>query len=238
MMISKQDVFVTSATQNTDLGAQATTGDGRYFRYCYVAGGATTLVPGTLVQSAAQSTSNYQKLGVSVAGAVGATTVTIGSSVTIVANALSGGLLTVASGTGIGYTYKILSNTGVSSAAGCVITLEDPIVVAFTTSAVVNLQPNPYSGIIINPTTQTGTPLGVAVSPVAGSSYGWIQTKGAVSALSDSSAPAVGLAVAASPLTAGAFGVASGTTAGYAQIGTSMQTQTSAQNGFIYLDLD
>jgi hypothetical protein len=234
LQISKQDVFVTSTNQNTDLGAKATTGDSRYFRYAYVAGGGTTLTPGNVIQSPAQSTSNYEKLAVG-AAAIGATQVTLTGSLTITQNALAGGYLTVATVAGSGYTYKIASNTAVSSAVGCVVTLEDPIVVALTTSSTVNMTVSPFNGVIQNPTTATGTPIGIAVSPIAGSSYGWVQTGGPVGGLSDATLAAVGTAISPSTATAGAFTAASGTNT---VLGISMQTQTSAQYGMVYLQLD
>lgn len=235
LSISKQDVFVQSTVQNTDLGAKATTGDGRYFRYVYVAGGATALVPGNVIATAAQSTSNYEKLGVSVASPVGSYTITTGSTVTWTVNALSGGYATIASGTGIGYTYKIASNPAVTAATGGVLTLEDPIVVALTTSSTLNLTPSPYMNVIQSPTTLTGTVLGVAVSPIAGSNYGWVQVTGPVGALSDSTLAAVGSSISTSVTTAGAFTLDSGTNT---SIGSSSQTQTSAQVGFVFLNID
>lgn len=235
LMMSKQDVFVTSTTQNTDLGAKATTGDGRYFRYVYVAGGASTLTVGNVIQSPAQSVSNYQKLAVATA-AVGATSVTLTGSLTITANALTGGYLTVASGSGIGYTYKIASNTGVSAAANCVVNLEDPVVIALNSaSSTVNMTPSLYNGVIQMPTTPTGTPMGVAISPIAGSSYGWIQTEGPVGALSDAVLAPVGTAISPSVATAGAFTLCGGTNT---VLGISCQTQTSAQNGMVFLTLN
>ena len=237
--VSPEDLFGTSAgafgstTQGIDLGAQFTTGDGRVFRYALV--GATALVPGQVYQGPAESTSTYELLGVSTAVATGATLVTIGSSVTIVANALAGGLMTVATSTGSGYTYKIAANTGVTSATGCVITLEDPLVTNLATTTQVNCYPNPYNGIIVCPTTLSSNPVGIAVAAVAASSYGWIQTHGLVGALSDSSAPSPGLAITASTATAGNIAKATGT---QVVIGYSTQTQTSAKYGFVYLTID
>lgn len=237
LSISKQDVFALSTTQNTDLGAKATTGDGRYFRYVYNNG--PTLVPGNVIASQAQSVANYEKqaVGTSPVGVPGTpSTITLTAAITIVANALTGGYATVASGSGIGYTYKIASNTGVTSAAGCVLTLEDPIVVALnSSSSTVNLTPSPFNSVIQNPTTATGTPLGIAVSPIAGSNYGWIQTGGPVGALSDATLAAVGTAISPSIATAGAFTASSGTNT---VLGISSQTQTSAQVGIVYLQLD
>ena len=78
--IVPSELFVTTATQGTDLGALVTTGDGRYFRY--VLNGAVAMVPGQVYQGPAQDTTNLNPSGgLSVAAAaVGATQITITSS--------------------------------------------------------------------------------------------------------------------------------------------------------------
>ncbi len=201
--VEPQDIFSSSATQGTDLGSIATTGDGRSFRY--VLAGGTSLVPGKLQQSPAQDTTNYNPSGglAVAAAAIGATTVTLTGSLTITANALAGGFLTVTVTPGQGYTYKIKGNSAVSAAANCVVTLEDPIQVALTTSSKVNLVVSPWNGVIVNPTTATGAPVGVAVFPVTNAQYGWIQTHGVVGCLTDAGTT-VGLGYKPSTNTAGA----------------------------------
>lgn len=192
-----QDLYASSSTQGTDLGAFATTGDGREFRY--VKAGASALVPGTLVQAPAQTTAN-QDLGV-VAASIGAKTLTVASSTTVTANALTGGFVATTTGTGYGYAYKIAGNLA-SAASSLVITLEDPIVVALDTTTKVDLVPSPYNGVVVNPTTASSAPLGAAITAIPASNYGWIQTKGVVP-LTASGALTVGLGVAPSTATAG-----------------------------------
>src|SRR5487761_2492879 len=119
-----QDLFTSSATAGgpnggLHVGAKAYTGDGREFRFALA--GATSLVPGKLQQSPAEVTA-LEAVAVD-AAAVGATSVTISASLTVAANALAGGYLSVAVTPGQGYMYEIKANTAVTSAAGMVVTL-------------------------------------------------------------------------------------------------------------------
>ena len=181
--IAGQEVYNISSTQNLPLGVYAETNEGRGFRY--VKAGAVDLVPGKVQQSPAEDTTNYNPSGglAVAAAAVGATTVTLTGSLTITANALAGGLMTVNVTPGLGQVYKILSNTAVAGAANCVVTLEDPIRVALTTSSKVNLKANPYNGVIVVPATMTGEIVGVATTIITAGYYGWIQTRGITSCL-------------------------------------------------------
>lgn len=200
LVITAGDLTLNTSTQQHTLGARATTGDGRVFRYA-LAGG-TALVPGTLLQSAAEVT-NHQGLTPS-AAAIGATSVTVTLGATAAtANQYSEGFLMVTITPGQGYQYKIKSHPAAGSGATLVLTLEDPIVVALTTSSRVDLVANPYSSVIINPTTATSAPIGVAVTAVTAAQYGWIQTGGVACILNDGGST-VGTNVSASNATAGA----------------------------------
>lgn len=231
LQISPQDLFTSSSTQGTDLGAYGTTGDGRGFRYCLA--GATSLVAGKLQQSSAEDTSNFQALTITNA-AVGATSVTTTTTVTLTANQLAGGLLTVESATtGAGFTYKIKGNTA-ATAAVTTIYLEDPIIVATTGTALVDAIPNPYAGIIVNPATASSAPVGVAVYNITNAQYGWVQTSGPVSCLADG-AVTVGTALVASNATAGALEALTGVQAPVAIALTGIAT---TDYGFVKLLLD
>lgn len=232
--VAPQDIFTSSSTQATDLGALASTGDGRHFRY--VLAGGTSLVPGKLQQSPAQDTTNLNPSGgiAVTAAAVGATQVTLTASLTLTANQLAGGFMTVSVTPGQGYSYKVKGNTAVSAAANCVVTLEDPILVALTTSSRVEFCLNPHNGVIVAPTTATGSPVGVAIYPITNAQYGWIQTHGVVGCLTDAGTT-VGLGLKQSTNTAGAVmtAAATGSTVGYA-INTCVTTEYN--NVFLTID--
>jgi hypothetical protein len=185
IIISGQDVYTDSATQQMNIGSYAETADGRGFRYCKV--GATALVSGKVYQSTALDATNLQPsggMGVSAAVAIGGTSVTISTSLTVTANFLAGGYMSVNVTPGQGQLYRIKSNTAVSGATGMVITLEDPIrETALSTASKVIVTPHPYSGIVIEPGTPTGVIVGGAVNPITALQYGWIQTHGTWSGL-------------------------------------------------------
>jgi len=202
VLVSPQDVFSTSATQGTSLGAKATLGDGRSFRYC-LAGG-TTLVPGKLQQASAEDTSNYQNLAPA-ANAVGDLQITFSTSTTVTANILAGGYANTTTSTGAGYTYQIGGNTATSGAAGLVVTLNDPILAATATTTRWDLTPNPFASVVVNPTAASSAPVGAAVFAITNGQYGWLQVSGTVGLLVDDQTIVVGTSVAASNQAAGAI---------------------------------
>lgn len=200
ILIQPQDLFVFSSTASADLGAKGATSDGREF--VYVKAGGTALVPGTLQQAPA-IIANLQNVAVSTQ-AIGDKTITLTiSSTAITAGSLVGGVVVFNAGTGVGQTLKIASHNS-GTITSLVLKLEDAILTATSSSDTkACVLPNPYNGVIINPTTPTNKPVGVAIAAITAGYYGWIQTKGLVSCLNDS-ATAVGLAIAPSQAVAGA----------------------------------
>jgi len=201
LLINPQELFdisVSTTSDGTQLGGLATTGDGRYFRYAKA--GATALVPGKLQQSSAEATGN-ENLGVA-AAAIGDTSITTTSTVTVTADQYAGGYVVVTTTPGQGYQYQIAGHAAATSAV-VTLNLTDPIQVALTTSSVIDLVANPYNGVVVNPTTATGLPVGVAVAATPANYYGWIQTGGVGTVLADGSIT-VGTNLVASNGTAGA----------------------------------
>lgn len=229
--IQPADLFSTSATQGCDLGTFATTGDGRSFRY--VLAGGTTLVPGKLQQSTAEDTTNWENLAPA-AAAIGVQSVTITTSTTNALNVFAGGLMQVTVTPGQGYSYLVASNTVTAAAANMVVTLVDPIQIALTTSSKIDFIPNPYSSVIVNPTTATGAIVGVAVYPITNAQYGWIQTHGATNVLAQGTV-VVGEEVAASSTTAGAVVATSGV---LASVGYAVTGIATTEYGSVFLTLD
>lgn len=227
-----QDLFSSSATQGgIQLGAKAYTGDGREFRFA-LAGG-TSLVPGKLQQSAVETTA-WEQVAVK-AAAIGATQVTLTSSLTITANALAGGYLIVATTPGQGYQYQITGNTAVSAAANCVVYLADPIQVALTTSSTVTVILNPYASVIVCPTTLTGIPVGVPVTIVTNAQYGWLQVAGLANVLSDD-ALTIGTALVASDTVAGAV-TPLAAAATLSVVATAAMTSTDTDYSAVWLSI-
>ena len=227
IQIGDNDPFSSSATQNYPLGARATA-IGRVFRYCKA--GAVALVPGKLQQAPAEVTGD-QGLACA-AAAIGATSVVTTTTVTVTANQYAGGWVVGTITPGQGQQYKILSHPA-ATAAALTLTLEDPLIVALTTDSRIDLVANPYNGVVVNPTTATSGPVGVAVYAVAISEYGWLQVEGPCAVLNDGGST-VGTNVSASNATAGAVEAA---VTAQAAIGYAMSGITTAEYGPIMLNI-
>lgn len=230
--IAGQDLATTSTSANTNLGALATTGDGRYYRYASL--GAVAAVPGKLYQAAAEIT-NHQNLAPTANGAIGDTTITVTLGATAVtANQYAGGFVMVTASTGAGYMYEIASHPAALLSATLQLTLVDPLLTTTASASTkIDLIPSPYSATVVNPTTATSAPVGVAVFPVAISGYGWMQVSGPSVVLADG-AVVVGTSVVASNATAGAVEAATGV---QALVGTALTGIATTEYGAVFLKL-
>lgn len=233
--ITPADVFTTSATQATDLGAVGTTGDGRYFRY--VLNGGVTVVPGKVYQGPAEDATNQSPAGglAMAAAAIGATTITTTSTVTLAANLLAGGYASIVAGTGLGYTYKIKGNTA-ATAAVVSFTLEDPVIVALTTSSKLVVHKSPYDSIVVAPGTLTAAPVGVSVYPITNAQYGWVQSRGPVSCLVTGTLGSAGLAVGV--LVGGTVGSLAPCIAGTPVLGYTCGIAATTEYDLVFLTID
>lgn len=239
-LINPQDLFdisvsgtptgTTSGIYNdaATLGCLATTGDGRYFRY--IVAGATALVPGKLQQSIAEVTAN-EALAMAAAG-IGATQLVTTSSITVTANQYTGGYAMVSSSIGAGYSYQIGQHAAFTSAAAT-FNIVDPVVVALTTASTVSLVPSPWSGVIVNPATASGTIVGVAVAATPATYYGWVQTKGPSCVLADGTV-VVGEEVGASASVAGAVKATAGVVG---DVGYAMEGFLTGVYGPVFLNI-
>ena len=229
--------------------------DGREVRI--VANGAVALTSGVLVQGQ-PLVANHQNLAVAVPAAYPATAGSTQISVTLGATLLktnfyAGGYAIVNAGTGIGQTLRIAGHlNAAASASGVIINLEDAIMVTLDATSKVSLVPNPYTNVVINPTTATSTPVGVTLYPVAAAvapttdgtsgkqtadgtqQYAFVQTKGVVSVLSDVTVAGVGLGIAPSTTTAGAVTVQAAT---LANIGRTLILGVTAESRAVFIDL-
>lgn len=224
--IAAQPIHSESSTQLHNLGELVFSNDGRAFRYAKA--GATALVAGKLQQASAEVTTNLQNLTCAVSSA-GATSITTTSTPTVTANQVAGGLLTVtAATTGAGFTYKIKSHAA-ATAAAVTFNLVDPVVVATTGTVTVDVIPSPYSAVVVNPTTATSAPIGVAVYNITAAYFGWLQVGGVASILNDVGST-VGTNVSASNAVAGAVEAA---VTAQAAIGVAVTGVANTEYGFV-----
>ena len=109
-----QQLHSSSSVPQHILGELAWTADGRGFRYCKA--GDTALVPGKVYQASAEDGTNLQNLVVATS-AIGATTITTTSTVTLTANQVAGGLIIIESATlGAGQSFRIKSHPAATTA--------------------------------------------------------------------------------------------------------------------------
>lgn len=230
-----QSIHVSDTVQNIDLGAKMDTADGRSFRYCEV--GATALVAGNVYDGPA-SVANHTNITVQAAAAVGDSTISVTLGATLAtANQYAGGVVVVNDVDGQGHTYGIKSNPAADASATLVLTLEanETVLTALTTSSQVSLVSNQYGSVIIHAASETGIPVGIAITTAAANSFAWIQTRGPVSILADASVAALGQQVDASTTTNGASTLG---TVGTASIGYALAQQVSTESNPVFLTID
>ena len=234
---------VQTSTQKHKIGTRMTFDDGRVFRYSEVGG--VNIAAGAVVQAPAAVAHHDVDLAITTAASgVTEVTVTLENTATTL-NQYKDGYLFINDGvTGEGHVYKIKSNPVASGNATCAITLyeDDPTITALTNGThIAGLVVNPYSNVIISPTTVTNMAIGVAPRLLTTEYFGWLQTWGPASVL------AIAAGVVGQHIRVGGSGTAGGTNPldrdGSAEdeqaIGVQMQiAPTSAGDyGLVYLTI-
>ena len=189
---------VTTTGKKHPLGTRGVLPDGRVYRYA-VNGGAA-VESSELLQAAVEPNSSGLTNALDVVGGAttGVTTLSVVTAVVtptaLAANYFAGGYLTVDTSPGQGM-YRIKSHAAfTSAAAGNQITFEEDDVIreALTSgTSKVGLRRNPYSSVVVAPTTATHIAVGVSPVAVAASVYFWAQTWGFCTVNADT-APVVG----------------------------------------------
>jgi len=203
---SPQGIYEESSTQEYPIGTKREFEDGRVFRYSSFAAAVNA---GILVSQDVSATSIVESDGKLTAAAIGATEVIYTDSGTVgsaTANQYAGGYLHITDDAGEGYQYRIKSNTAASSNA-VTFTLYDGLVVAVTTATDVAVTGNLYNQVRATDFTNGAkvdcTVAGVTARSFTSGYYGWIQTAGVATVLSDGDI-AYGAMVAGSDGVAGA----------------------------------
>lgn len=204
---SNQSIFETTTDARHDVGTRGSLTDGRVYRYGE--NRSTAIAVGFLVSSPPISV-DYDDLATNTA-AVGDTSVTVTpvGSATYVANELTGGFLTINSGTtGAGNQYRITGHVAIAAATATAINCE-AIRVAFNADTTATVVPNAYGGIVVAPTavatvvgaTQILIPVGTDTVPV----YSWVQTWGPATVSSTAASDVIGHELVKGTGTAGEF---------------------------------
>jgi len=230
---SAQNILANTTLQGHVLGTYIETADGRGYRYAKV--GAVATVAGKVYQGPALDATNQQLSGgfAVAAAAIGATEVVTTSTLTLAANLLAGGYMSVVVTPGQGYTYLIKGNT-VASAAAVTVTLEDPLVIALTTASKVIFTKHPLDGIVIEPGTPTAKIAGVPNAIFSVGAFAWIQTRGACAVLFTGTGAAGKVVGSLSGGTSGSMAPAiAATNIG----GEHMATGITTEYAFVYLTI-
>ena len=230
VQVTAQGVHSSSSDKLHNLGETVFANDGRAYKYCLA--GASALVAGNLQQSSVQDTSEHDLTAV--AAAVGDLVIATSESLTIDANEYAEGWAVISVTPGVGRIYKVKGHAAFSAAAAT-FNLFEPIEVALTTTSRFDMVHNPYWKVIINPTTQTRAPIGVAVHPVAASEYGWLQVAG-ITCVEFEGAGTVGLPVVASDTDNGTVEtIADGAHELLTVVGTAYTTVADGEMGAVLL---
>ena len=173
----------TNTTKKRALGTILELPDGREFKY--VLNGAGAITSGKLASSAAMIGNHDMDL-TTAAASVGDTSITVTLGATAATkDQYADGYIYTNDGTGQGQVYRIASNPAADGSATLAVTLasNDPVSVALDSTTESGLAVNPYSGVVVSPTSVTNRTLGVTATDIAANAYGFVQTKGLASVL-------------------------------------------------------
>ena len=248
------DLYQTTTTPKYQIGFGFTRADGNHYRY-----GQFTAIAnrGNLVSPV---TSECDQTEILKAGALVANLVPQGNEimnsnaigsryaqlvVSASANQFAGGYLTIASGTGFGFTYRIKGNdTTASKVTGnTFFNLYDPIQVALDSNSCVTISSSRFVSLTpANTLTATCVQVaGVTVTNNSANSYGWICTGGKIGVLQDASIAASGKPVYLSTTTAGAiagYANVQGSNPAFAMVGYMASPGSSTEYSVIYMNIE
>lgn len=234
--LTTQDIYKTSTTKLFPLGSQGATRDGRLFRYGLA--GSVTLAPGK-VNQIPTVVSTHQNIAVFAAAAVGDTVlqVTLGATNATTAAQYDDGYIVGYDASGVGQTLRISGTPVLSASTSGPFQLGDPVAIAMTTSAKVNLEQNPWSGALVYATGATTLLCnGVTQVSLPATTFGWFQTRGTAAVLTNGTI-AAGSGVIPGQTTAGSVDIeATGTIT--QRVGLQQQSGTTTKYSTTYLTID
>lgn len=160
--------------------------DGRTF---YYASTGEALAAGLIAYSKPQHLARTAMVTTTASAAIGAKAIsgmTVGAE-KFTANEFAEGFMYTQKVTGIGYTYKVKSNTsGTSGGTNLDVTLYDPIQIAIDTTTEVGFIYNPFYAVLQDSAVVTSGPAGICLRGVVTSAYYcWLQTWGPVAVKTD-----------------------------------------------------
>jgi len=164
--------------------------------------------------------------------------------VTATADQFAGGYVSINSGTGIGFTYRIKGNTATDdpSSDDCRLELYDKIVVAIDSNSGLQLCGSRYANLEIVDDSDDRLAAGVTVTNNSSSGYGWVQTRGVATVLQDATLPTTGDTVYVSSNTDGAICgtvlLATSTHQRFQRVGQCIHPATATYYSCVFLELE
>ncbi len=182
---SEIDPFTTNdVAQAYPLGTKLVYGE-RAYRYA--GAGGTAFVVGSLYQSVVPLAGHIDEVIGS--PAIGATVIDFTpNTVTtddMALNEFSDGYINIVDEVGEAYLYSIASHPAIVGGVLGVLTLRDPIVIVPAAGATGSILHNKFAVNIVHPSPPTAGVTGVAVGVVTANQFGWLQTAGPASVLTD-----------------------------------------------------
>jgi hypothetical protein len=185
-LVIQQGIFEESVSAKHKTGTRMQLADGRTF---YYAQAGEALAAGQLAKSLPQHVDRTAMVTTTASAAIGAKTITgltVGGEAFGV-NDYAEGFLYTQKVTGLGYTYKIKSNTsGTSGGTNLDVVLYDPIQVAIDTTTEIGFVYNPFHKVLQGTAVITSPPAGVCLRGVVTTQYFcWLQTWGVCAMITD-----------------------------------------------------
>jgi hypothetical protein len=219
--------------QRWPFGTQLILQDGRKYRFCSAP---TLLVVGDVIAMAANVANHVNTTAAANAAGARTLTTTLGATAATLDQYFQGYAgISVAPGSGEVYVFDTTPVVASAGSFAGTLAAGHAIRTALTTTSRVDLIKNPYDNVIQFPASISGIPVGVACAAVAAAAFGWVQTAGLASVLTEGTV-VIGAEVVADTATAGACGPA--TAATETTIGAVRRVAATTAWSDIDLDID
>lgn len=239
-LIGSNELHVVTSAQKFPIGSMIyDIGTDSVYRYVEFGG---TTKAGDITQAeapdGAHDNLNPTGTGTGAGVAKGETLISLSDTITLVVNEYASGFMKIEADTGVGYRYPIDLND--APASNSLFTLRPPgLALALDSTSDVALYKSRYKEIIIMPTAVTGMLVGASLGVGADGSFGWVQTRGPASVLTDGTV-VIGQHVRASDGTAGAVEPLDrdGTAEDEPEVGRVMGVGPTGEQSLIFLTLE
>jgi hypothetical protein len=249
------DLYGADTSPKYAVGFGFTRADGTKYRYCHFgAVSAVGKLVSTDVDEVQQLYIDNARMVALVADLVKKPGETLGPNVvgsnyiqvtlTTSADQFAGGYVSITSGTGIGFTYRVrgCTATGTPNSTDAYLELYDKIQVAVDSNTGLQIFGSPYADLEIVDDSDDRIVAGVTVTNISAASYGWVQTRGIGTVLQGATLPVQGDSVYVSSNTDGAVVgtvlTATSTSQKFTRVGTCIMPATATYYSCVLIELE